>query len=135
MLGTGPLVRVASFQGRWFQTCCEIPQDAETKVFSACSTADNSGLSEIPSLMRGAGQDRLSLLSHCGLILAKRAELVRVELISADIGQSYLTHSFILRKEEVPVCVACDAVITAKHILIECTNLMEIRKKYFEERP
>ena len=27
------------------------------------------------------------------------------------IGHSYLTHSFILRKEEAPVCVACNAVI------------------------
>ena len=50
------------------------------------------------------------------------------------IGHSYLTHSFILRKEESPVCVTCGAVITVKHILIECTELLEIRKKYFEER-
>ena len=35
------------------------------------------------------------------------------------IGNSYLTHSFILRKEEAPVCVACNAVITIKHILTE----------------
>ena len=45
-----------------------------------------------------------------------------------------MTHSFILRKEEAPVCVACNAVITVKHILIECADLLEIRKKYFEER-
>ena len=50
------------------------------------------------------------------------------------ISHSYLTHSFILRKEEAPVCVACNAVITVKHILIECADLLEIRKKYFEER-
>ena len=50
-------------------------------------------------------------------------------------GHSYLTHSFILRKEEAPVCVACNAVITVKHILIECADLLEIRKKkYFEEK-
>ena len=28
----------------------------------------------------------------------------------------------------------CDAVITVKHILIQCVDLFEIRKKYFEER-
>ena len=50
------------------------------------------------------------------------------------IGHSYLTHSFILRKEEAPVCVARNAVITVKHILIECADLLEIRKKYFEEK-
>ena len=50
------------------------------------------------------------------------------------IGHSYLPHSFTLRKEEAPVCIACDAVITVKHILIECADLMEIRKKYFEDK-
>ena len=50
------------------------------------------------------------------------------------IGHSYLTHFFILRKEEAPVCIACNAVITVKHILIECAGLLEIRKKYFEEK-
>ena len=50
------------------------------------------------------------------------------------IGHSYLTHSFNLRREEAPVCIACGAVITVKHILIECADLLEIRKKYFEER-
>ena len=51
------------------------------------------------------------------------------------IGHSYLTHSFILRKEEAPVCVACGAVVTVKHIiLIECADLLEIRNKYFEEK-
>ena len=49
------------------------------------------------------------------------------------IGHSYLTHSFILRKEEAPVFVACKAVITVTHILIGCADLLEITKKYFEE--
>ena len=43
------------------------------------------------------------------------------------IGHSYLTYSFILRKEEAPVCVACNAIITVKHILTECAHLLEIR--------
>ena len=50
------------------------------------------------------------------------------------ISHSYLTHSFILRKEEASVCSACNAVITVKHILIGCADLSEISKKYFEER-
>ena len=50
------------------------------------------------------------------------------------ISYSYPTHSFILRKEETPVCVACNAVITVKHILIENADLLDIRKKDFEER-
>ena len=39
-----------------------------------------------------------------------------------------------MRIDEAPVCVACNAVITVKHILIECANLLEIRKKYVEEK-
>ena len=50
------------------------------------------------------------------------------------IDHSYLTNSSILRKEEAPVYVTCDTVITVKHVLIECVDSVEIRKKYFEER-
>ena len=45
------------------------------------------------------------------------------------IGHSYLTHSFLLKKEEPPVCVACNTIITVRHILIECADdLVEVRK-------
>ena len=30
--------------------------------------------------------------------------------------------------------VSCDAIITIKHILRECADSVEVRKKYFEER-
>ena len=36
--------------------------------------------------------------------------------------------------ERVPFGVACNAVISVKHILIGCADLLEIRKKMFEER-
>ena len=39
-----------------------------------------------------------------------------------------------MRKKEVPVCGTCNAVLTVKHILIECADFLEIRKKHFEER-
>ena len=57
-----------------------------------------------------------------------------IVLNKLHIGHSYLTYSFILREEEAPVCVACSAVITVKRILIERADLLENRKKYFEER-
>ena len=34
------------------------------------------------------------------------------------IVNSYFTHSFLLKTEEPPVCVACNTTITVKHILI-----------------
>ena len=53
---------------------------------------------------------------------------------NVSVSRAYLTHSFILRKEEAPVCVACNVVLTVKHILRECADLFEIRKKYFEDK-
>ena len=38
------------------------------------------------------------------------------------------------RREETPGSVACNAVVTVKHALIECADLLEITKKYFEEK-
>ena len=48
-------------------------------------------------------------------------------------GHSYLTHSFLSKREVPPFCVACNAIIKIKHILIECADLVEVRKEYFEE--
>ena len=50
------------------------------------------------------------------------------------IGHSYLTHSFVLKKEEAPVCVACNTVLTVKHRLIERADSLKVRKKYFEQK-
>ena len=57
-----------------------------------------------------------------------------IVLNTLHIDHSYLAHSLILRKEQTPVCVACNTVITIKRILIDYADLLEIRKKYFEER-
>ena len=46
------------------------------------------------------------------------------------IGHSYLKHSFLLKNEEPSFCVACNTIITVKHILIECPDLVEARMKY-----
>ena len=68
------------------------------------------------------------LLSFCNTLKKN------IVLNILHIGHSYLTHSFILRKEEAPVCVPCNTALTIKHILIEYTNLLEVRKKYFEQK-
>ena len=49
-------------------------------------------------------------------------------------GNKYVRHSFLLQKEEPPVFVACSTTITVKHVLVECVDLLEVRKKNFEER-
>ena len=68
------------------------------------------------------------LLSFCN---TRKENIVLNRL---HIGHSYLTHLFILKKEEALVCVACNTSLTIKHILIECADLLEVRKKYFEQK-
>ena len=41
---------------------------------------------------------------------------------------------FFFFKEKPTVCAAFDNITTILHILIECADLVEVRKKYFEEK-
>ena len=36
------------------------------------------------------------------------------------IGHSFLTHSFLLKGEEPPMCIGCDKCLTLEHILLTC---------------
>ena len=47
------------------------------------------------------------------------------------IGHSFLTHSFLLRGEEPPMCIGCDKRLTIEHILLTCSDFIEIRESHF----
>ena len=47
------------------------------------------------------------------------------------LGHTYVTHSHLLRGEEPPWCHACDQRYTVKHILIECSDLIDERKNFY----
>ena len=47
------------------------------------------------------------------------------------IGQSRLTHSYLLSGDDPPTCRSCRIPLTVKHILVECRNLHNIPEKYF----
>ena len=47
------------------------------------------------------------------------------------IGHTWITHSYLLIKEDQPFCHACDNPFTVKHILIECSDFTHIRNKYY----
>ncbi|GFN93918.1 patatin-like phospholipase domain-containing protein 2 [Plakobranchus ocellatus] len=47
------------------------------------------------------------------------------------VGHTWLTQSYLLKNEEQPFCYACDSLYTVRHILIECPNLQDTRRKYF----
>ena len=47
------------------------------------------------------------------------------------IGHSFLTHSFLLKGEEPPMCIGCDKRLTLEHILLTCSDFIEIRESHF----
>ena len=47
------------------------------------------------------------------------------------IGHSFLTHSFLLKGEEPPVCIGCDKRLTIEHILLTCLDFIEIGESHF----
>ena len=47
------------------------------------------------------------------------------------IGDSFITHSFLMKGEEPPVCIVCDERLTIKHILLTCSDFTDTRESCF----
>ena len=47
------------------------------------------------------------------------------------IGHSFITRSFLLKGEEPPVRIGCDKRLTTEHILLTCSDFIEIRESHF----
>ena len=41
------------------------------------------------------------------------------------IGHSFITHSFLLKGEEPPMCIGCDKRLTIEHILLTCSDFIK----------
>ena len=61
----------------------------------------------------------------------RREEVILARL---RIGHTHITHSHLLKGEDVPVCPTCKVQLTTKHILLNCNNLKHIRTKYYQAR-
>ena len=46
------------------------------------------------------------------------------------IGHSFITHSFLLKGEEPPVCIGCDKRLTIEHTLLTCSDFTEKRESH-----
>ena len=57
-----------------------------------------------------------------------RKETVMARL---HIGHSFITHSFLLKGEEPPVCIGCDQHLTIEYILLTCSDFIEMRESHF----
>ena len=54
-----------------------------------------------------------------------------VVLIRLRIGHSYVTHSYLLKGEEQPMYIPCNASFTIKHILLYCVDFENTRNRYY----
>ena len=72
-------------------------------------------------------QPELGLWPYC-LREKRREEIV---LARCRIGHSHLTHTYLLRRELPPMCVACFCPLTVKHILVDCIDFSLIRQQYY----
>ena len=64
-----------------------------------------------------------------GLRTNRRKEIILARL---RIGHTYVTHSYLLKGEEEPQCIACNESLTVKHILVYCVDHAPTRQKYFD---
>jgi len=46
-------------------------------------------------------------------------------------GHTRLTHTYLLSRETQTECISCQCPLTVKGILLECTDLSDVRQKYF----
>ena len=63
-----------------------------------------------------------------GFRLNRREEIILARL---RIGHTHMTHSYLLKGEELPECIPCNTTLSVKHLLVECTDLAPYRDKYF----
>ena len=63
-----------------------------------------------------------------GTTSGRKAETVLCRL---HTGHSHYTHSYLLRGEEPPHCIPCNKPISIKHVLLDCWDLYDVRRKYF----
>jgi kelch-like protein 2/3 len=69
------------------------------------------------------------VIGNCRLgKLTRRDEVVIHRL---RVGHSHLTHSYLLKKEQAPMCQTCKLPITVEHVLVGCAKYASQRLKYF----
>ena len=48
------------------------------------------------------------------------------------IGHSHLTHEVLLKGEPPPECIPRDCPLTIKHLLIECADFNDVRRRFYQ---
>ena len=48
-----------------------------------------------------------------------------------QIGHTRLTHSYLLSGDDQPTCSTCGHPLTVRHILLDCVNLQDVRRRHY----
>ena len=54
-----------------------------------------------------------------------------VTLARLRIGHTFITHSFLLKGEDWPLCIPCQEPVSVKHFLLDCTDFRIIRSRFY----
>ena len=54
-----------------------------------------------------------------------------VTLTRLRIGHTFITHSFLLKGEDWPLCIPCQEPFSVKHVLLDCTDFRFIRSRFY----
>ena len=73
-----------------------------------------------------------SITPHLGYFpLSSFSRREAVVLRRCRIGHSHFTHSYLLKGEDPPECIACQCPLTIKHILLECGDTRLVRDDFY----
>ena len=92
-------------------------------------SGQHGGPSEDHILHANHSTDHLRHQNHART--QKQFRSVYVVIARLHIGHSFITRSFLLKDEEPPMCIGCDELLTIEHILLTCSDLVEIRESHF----
>ncbi|XP_035204612.1 uncharacterized protein LOC118179551 [Stegodyphus dumicola] len=67
-------------------------------------------------------------IEHWDTTSNRREEVLLTRL---RIGHSRVTHNYLLKAENEPICATCNVCLSVYHILIECSYFNNLREKYF----
>ena len=54
-----------------------------------------------------------------------------VTLARLRIGHTFITHSFLLKGEDWPLCIPCQEPFSVKHFLLDCTDFRITRSRFY----
>ena len=47
-------------------------------------------------------------------------------------GRTKVTHSYLLKQEDQPLCLSCNEPFMGKHFLMDCIEFSHMRSKFFQ---